>query len=152
MSIPPHVMAALAARGGPGNAPPPPDPSAGMMGASPLPGGPPVGPPGGDPTAGAMGPDPGMGGVLGAGMPADPSTPDGVMQLLNPLMMAQQAKVEGLKAEMAHSMAAAMAQAMSNIDNPAGAAAATLPGMPTAPGSDPGGPGVPDDPGLAGVM
>lgn len=107
-----------------------------------------MGPPGGDPSA--MG-APGMGGVLPPGAAADPSTPEGADSLLSPLVMAQQAKLEGIKAEMAHSMAAAMAKAMANLENPAGAAASTLPGVPTAPGSDPGGMGVPDDPGLAGV-
>lgn len=106
-------------------------------------------PPGGDPTLGG---DPGMGGVLPQGAPPDPSTPEGADALIAPLVMAQQAQVEGIKAQMAHSMAAAMAKAMANLENPAGAAAGTLPGMPTAPGSDPGGMGVPDDPGLAGVM
>lgn len=83
-----------------------------------------------------MGGDPSMTGAP----PADPSTPDGAVALMAPLIAAGQAKVSAVKMQIAQSMAAAMAQAMQNIENPAGEAAATLPGVPTAPGSDPGGP------------
>lgn len=85
-------------------------------------------------------PPPGVGGPPGldptGGMGApDPSDPQGAMALITPLVMAQQQQVEGLKAQQAQAMAQAMAAAMQNTQNPAGAAAATLPGDPTAPGS-----------------
>lgn len=131
LTIPPHVLASLAARGGPGA--PPPDPTM-------LPGGAPVGPPGAAPPGLPPGVDPSGGPGLPVGAPADPSTPDGAIQLITPLVLAQQQQLDGIKQAQAQSMAQAMAQAMQNLENPAGAAAATLPGVPTAPGSDPGGP------------
>jgi hypothetical protein len=138
--IPPQVLAALASRGGPGGPTPPigaPNLGPDMMGGSPPMGAPPGAPGGGMPDAGMLG---GAGPGMMPGMPADPSTPDGAAQLMQPLIMAQQAKLEGVKAEMAHSAAQALAQSMQNMDNPLANGAGSLPGIPPAPGDDAGPP------------